>query len=150
MRFKSLKSLNFSDAMYKCTPITVLTNYRSYIVYNLPHVQMLDDILITTEERSAATVSYLRMFIYYLFIYFTLTNCVHRLIYKCTCIFMQHIKTLTLLMKINISFFVWIRDIFNFVTFRSIVCCIILFFYRCRLFIIINILLECYTDIFCR
>lgn len=142
MRFKSLKWLSLSDPLYKPTPITILANYRSYVIYSLSHIQTLDGILITAEEKSAVTVSYLLAVT--LFLYDSLLT-TGMYTYLCT---HKHIYAY-LLSKVSVCFVFQKRhlDFSSYPFLDLLLLCCLYIFNTSVVSTIINFRLGCHTSI---
>ncbi|CBH17468.1 hypothetical protein, conserved [Trypanosoma brucei gambiense DAL972] len=62
---KSLRVLWLSDPMYGDAPIYHLSNYTTFSLQHLPHLEQLDGVSITMEQRSLTVSVYAKKSIYY-------------------------------------------------------------------------------------
>ncbi|BFI30707.1 hypothetical protein MPTK2_3g14780 [Marchantia polymorpha subsp. ruderalis] len=64
-RLKKLKDLRFSDPHWGPSPLSLLHNYQTYILFRLQNLQKLDTLELTAEAKQAARVTYTRKRVYY-------------------------------------------------------------------------------------
>ncbi|KAG0570673.1 hypothetical protein KC19_6G179500 [Ceratodon purpureus] len=64
-RLKNLKDLRFSDPQWGDSPLALLHNYQTYILFRLRQLQSVDTVDITEEKKQAARAMYTRKRVYY-------------------------------------------------------------------------------------
>jgi hypothetical protein len=64
-RLKNLKDLRFSDPQWGDSPLALLHNYWTYILFRLRQLQSLDTVDLTDECKQAAKAMYTRKRVYY-------------------------------------------------------------------------------------
>lgn len=57
IKLRKLRWLIFTDPLYKPSPVSLLANFRSFVIHSLPELESLDMVNISESERSAAEVS---------------------------------------------------------------------------------------------
>lgn len=65
IRLTSLRDLRFHDPHYGSNPLANLYNYQTYILFMLPHLEVLDTVVLSPETKQMARVTYMKKKMYY-------------------------------------------------------------------------------------
>ena len=65
IRLAELRDLRFNDPHYGSNPLANLYNYQTYILFMLPHLEVLDTVVLSPETKQMARVTYLKKKMYY-------------------------------------------------------------------------------------
>ena len=64
-RLPQLRDLRFNDPQYGNNPLANLYNYQTYILFVLPHLEVLDTVILSADTKQMARVTYMKKKMYY-------------------------------------------------------------------------------------
>eukprot|EP01138_Halocafeteria_seosinensis_P014919 gb/GECG01015230.1/.p1 GENE.gb/GECG01015230.1/~~gb/GECG01015230.1/.p1 ORF type:complete len:2060 (+),score=282.85 gb/GECG01015230.1/:1-6180(+) len=93
-RLESMKWLALSDPHWGCNPVCKLCNYQTFVLYQLPQVEVLDTVPVTSDIKNVAEATYMKKHMYYNMRIKTLKRNTTNMIKRARQSLTRHVRTL--------------------------------------------------------